>query len=122
MALSVVSSVSMQSGSRAANGGGRAATAGTSSAPRTATSRQARLRWRRSQRAGGGERAMLARLGHLGYWLGCGLATVALVSGVFALQHGLDQDRRWIVYVASIGSSVACWLIGRACKYFLAGE
>jgi hypothetical protein len=65
---------------------------------------------------------MLARLGHLGYWLGCGLAVVALVSGVYVLQHGLDQDRRWIVYVASIGSAVACWLIGRACKYFLAGE
>jgi hypothetical protein len=50
------------------------------------------------------------------------LAAVALVSGVFVLQHGLDQDYRWIVYVASIGSAVTCWLIGRACKYFLAGE
>jgi len=35
---------------------------------------------------------MLAKLGHLGYWLGCGLAVVALVSGVYVLQHGLDQD------------------------------
>ena len=61
---------------------------------------------------------MLARLGYLGYWLGCGLAAVALVSGVFVLQHGLDQDRRWIVYVASIGSVVACWLIDGPANIF----
>src|SRR5262245_30384984 len=89
---------------------------------KTATSRRARRRWRRSLRAGDGERAMLARLGHLGYWLGCGLAVVAVVSGLFVLQHGLDQDSRWVIYVASIGSAVACWLLGRACKYFLASE
>jgi hypothetical protein len=65
---------------------------------------------------------MLAKLGHLLYWVGSGLAVVALVSGVFILQHGLDQDYRWIVYVASIGSAVVCWLVGWACKYFLAGE
>jgi hypothetical protein len=35
---------------------------------------------------------MLARLGRHLYWLGSGLAAVALVSGVFILQHGLDQD------------------------------
>jgi hypothetical protein len=61
-------------------------------------------------------------MGHLLYWLGCGLAAVALVSGVFVLQHGHDPDSRWVVYVASIGGAVACWLLGRACKYFLAGE
>jgi len=50
------------------------------------------------------------------------LAAAALVSGVFILQHGLDQDYRWVVYVVSIGSAVFFWLLGRACKYFLAGE
>jgi hypothetical protein len=65
---------------------------------------------------------MLARLGHIGYWLGCVLAAVALVTGVFILQHGPDQDYRWVVYVASIGGAVVLWLLGRACKYFLAGE
>jgi hypothetical protein len=65
---------------------------------------------------------MLARLGHLGYWLGCGLAAVALVSGVFILQHGPNSDYRWVVYVASPGTAFLFWLIGRACKYFLAGE
>jgi hypothetical protein len=68
------------------------------------------------------ERAMLARLRHLLYWLGSGLAAVVLVSGMFMLQHGLDQDYRWIVYVASVGSAVVCWLLGWACKHFLAGE
>jgi hypothetical protein len=65
---------------------------------------------------------MLARLGRFLYWLGCGLTVVAVVSGVFALQHGPDYDYRWVVYVASILSAVLFWLIGRACKYFLAGE
>jgi hypothetical protein len=65
---------------------------------------------------------MLAKLGHLFYWVGSGLAAAALVSGVFILQHGPDQDYRWVVYVASIGGAVVCWLLGRACKYFLAGE
>src|SRR5262245_37873783 len=89
---------------------------------RTATNGRARRKWRRSPKAGDGERAMLARLGHLGYWLGCALAVVALVSGVFILQHGLDQDSRWVIYVASIGSAFACWLLGRACKYFRSEE
>jgi hypothetical protein len=49
---------------------------------------------------------MFARRGHFLYWLGCGLAVVAFVSSVFVLQHGLDQDSRCVVYVASIGSAV----------------
>jgi len=65
---------------------------------------------------------MLPKLGHLLYWVGSGLAVVVLVSGVFILQHGLAQDHRWAVYVASIGSAVVCWLLGRACKYFLVRE
>jgi hypothetical protein len=68
------------------------------------------------------ERAMLAKLGHLFYWVGSGLAAATLVAGVFILQHGPDSDYRWVVYVASIGSAVVCWLLGRARKYFLAGE
>jgi hypothetical protein len=46
---------------------------------------------------------------------------VALVSGEFVIQHGPDLDR-WVVYAASIGGAVVFWLLGRACKYFLAGE
>jgi hypothetical protein len=65
---------------------------------------------------------MLAKLGHLCYWVGSGLAAATLVSGLFILQHGPDQDYRWVVYVASIGGAVVFWLLGRACKYFLAGE
>src|SRR5262245_44111134 len=42
----------MQLPRRAAPGCGRVATVGTSSAPRTAMRRRARLRWRRSPRAG----------------------------------------------------------------------
>jgi hypothetical protein len=67
------------------------------------------------------ERGMLARLGHFLYSLGSGLAWVALV-GVFVLQHSPDYDYRWVVYVPSVVSAVLFWLIGRACKYFLAGE
>jgi len=65
---------------------------------------------------------MLTRVGTVLYWAGCLLAAVALLSGVFALQHGPEYDHRWVVYVASVGSAVLFWLIGRACKYFLADE
>ena len=53
---------------------------------------------------------MLPRLGHILYYVGSGLAAAALVSGVFILQHGLDQDYRWVVYVAPSGvpSFVGC--------------
>jgi hypothetical protein len=69
------------------------------------------------------ERASDARKNRTPLVLGrSGLAVVALVSGVFILQHDLDQDYRWGVYVVSIGSAVVFWLLGRACKYFLAGE
>jgi hypothetical protein len=61
---------------------------------------------------------MLARLGHQLYWLCYALAGLALVSGVFLLQHGLDYDNRWLVYVASVGSAVVCWLLGRAANTF----
>jgi len=65
---------------------------------------------------------MPTRVGTVLYWAGCLLAAVALLSGVFALQHGPEYDQRWVVYVASVASAVLFWLIGRACKYFLAGE
>jgi hypothetical protein len=52
----------------------------------------------------------------------CRPAAAALVSGVFILQHGPNSDYRWVVYVASPGTAFLFWLIGRACKYFLAGE
>ena len=68
------------------------------------------------------ERVMRARLGRSLYWLCCALAGVALVAGVFPLQHDLDNKNRWMVYLASVGGAVVCWLLGRACKYYLAGE
>jgi hypothetical protein len=64
---------------------------------------------------------MLARLGSVLYWTGCGLAVVALLSGIFLLQHG-NSDYRLAIYALSCGGAAALWLIGRACKYFLAGE
>jgi hypothetical protein len=56
------------------------------------------------------------------YRLCWGVAAVALVSGLFVLQHGRDPEHRWIVYVLSMGGAAVCWLFGRACKYNLAGQ
>jgi hypothetical protein len=65
---------------------------------------------------------MLPRVGHVLYYLGSGLGAATLVAGMFILQHGLDSDYRWVVYGVSVGGAVFFWLIGRGCKYFLAGE
>jgi hypothetical protein len=78
--------------------------------------------WRRNNFGWANDRAMLPRLGHVLYYLGSGLAATALVAGVFILQHDLDSDYRWVVYGVSVGGAVLFWLIGRGCKYFLAGE
>jgi hypothetical protein len=65
---------------------------------------------------------MLPRLGHVLYYLGSGLGAATLVAGMFILQHGPESDYRWVVHGAFVGGAVLFWLIGRGCKYFLAGE
>jgi hypothetical protein len=45
-----------------------------------------------------------------------------MVSERCSLDWGTSCTGLVVVYVASVVSAVLFWLIGRACKYFLAGE
>jgi uncharacterized membrane-anchored protein len=60
---------------------------------------------------------MLARLGNVLYWLGCGLAiVVTAVGAVIAHDTGLG------FFVAALVIAALIWLVGRACRYVLSGN
>jgi hypothetical protein len=67
---------------------------------------------------------MLARLGDVLYWLGCGIAVVLLACGV--ILYAVDRDPSaggwWFPYAVIGVLAVAAWLIGRACRYVLGGR
>jgi hypothetical protein len=68
---------------------------------------------------------MGVRLGNVLYWTGCILAIVALIFG--AVVHVNDpsdtsQDCVMLFVVLGAVPAVILWLIGRACRYVLAGR
>jgi hypothetical protein len=62
---------------------------------------------------------MLARLGNVLYWTGS-LLTTLLVALAIALYN--VQDIKTIELLFLVGLAVVVWLIGRACRYVLAGR
>ena len=60
---------------------------------------------------------MLARLGIVLYWAGCLLAACLLLSAGALFWNG--ENWQAVVLIAAVG--VVFWLIGRACRYVLAG-
>jgi hypothetical protein len=66
---------------------------------------------------------MLARLGNVLYWTGC-LLGILLVSAAVAFYSLAAGERAEIVLFSAlfIGLGVVVWLIGRACRYVLAGH
>ena len=63
---------------------------------------------------------MAERLGIVLYWTGVIIAGLLVVLAVFFLnESGRDS---WILALISAGAGVIVWLIGRACKYVLAGQ
>ena len=72
---------------------------------------------------------MAARLGHVLYWLGCiiaGLIALFAVVGVYDIsQHPQSANAELWGYLTMLMLAmfaVAAWLIGRACRYVLAGK
>ena len=63
---------------------------------------------------------MLARLGHVLYWAGCLLAVPPLILGVMVLAD--RKPDAWMGLGFYTVVAVVIWLIGRACKYVLAGK
>ena len=63
---------------------------------------------------------MLARLGEVVYWAGCGLAVIWIGMGLYA---SFDREHpRWEDFALAGGGAVLIWLIGRATRYVLAGK
>ena len=58
------------------------------------------------------------RLGDVLYWLGYGLAAVCIGAG--ALLAANVQSAAPLIFFGVV--AVAIWLVGRACRYVLAGE
>lgn len=68
---------------------------------------------------------MAARLGNVLYWTGCILALLALIVGTLtAVGDTADPvDYRWYLFALfGAGPALALWLVGRACRYVLAGR
>jgi hypothetical protein len=65
---------------------------------------------------------MLARLGHLLYWLGCIFAGLTVIyAGVIYSTEGYARSEGAGLLVVFALMAFAVWLIGRACRYVLAG-
>ena len=64
---------------------------------------------------------MAGRLGNVLYWLFCAVAVLFVVLGVFGTAvNGIDNVSIWPILGVAV-AAVLAWLIGRACRYILAG-
>jgi hypothetical protein len=69
---------------------------------------------------------MLARLGNVFYWMGCGLAVLAwviailMIYGDYAHLGPPRSDFYFVLGLAAV-TSIVIWLLGRAARYVLAG-
>ncbi len=65
---------------------------------------------------------MAARMGRVLYWVGCIIAVLLVVLSIFFAL--LAETTNGVVggLTAFIPYAVLAWLIGRACRYFLAGD
>jgi hypothetical protein len=62
---------------------------------------------------------MLARLGEVLYWAGCLLAALLVAA---AIAYYNFEDIKLVELLILIGLAVIVWMIGRACRYVLAGR
>lgn len=62
---------------------------------------------------------MLARLGNVLYWLGCIVAGLIIVADGWDYYMEGTQDKGAYVFIAVI--ALVVWVVGRACRYVLAG-
>jgi hypothetical protein len=71
--------------------------------------------------SGRGESPIVARLGNVLYWTASLVAVAFLVLGglVAILNRGPDGP---FIAAIFIGIGVVAWLVGRACRYVLAGR
>ena len=63
---------------------------------------------------------MAARLGNVLYWLGCIVAVVTAAIGAFVWFNRTEPGDVVTVIILVVLAAIA-WLIGRGCRYVLAG-
>ncbi len=63
---------------------------------------------------------ILARLGNVLYWAGCGIAILILIFAA-AMATELESGQKWNALSIAL-MAVVPWLLGRACRYVLAGR
>lgn len=65
---------------------------------------------------------MAARMGRVLYWVGCIIAGLLVLLGIFFALLAETTNGVVGVLTAFIPYAVVVWLIGRVCRYFLAGD
>jgi hypothetical protein len=67
-----------------------------------------------------------ARLGDVIYWFLTGLAWLFLAAAaavdVFKLWGAVNLSERWVLNSIAVMMFLLIWLLGSACRYFLAGK
>ena len=63
---------------------------------------------------------MIARLANVLYWTGCGVAGLFGLLAAAILIFATGQEKMNALMVGAV--AVVAWLIGRACRYVLAGR
>ncbi|HZS57602.1 MAG TPA: hypothetical protein VFA65_24590 [Bryobacteraceae bacterium] len=64
---------------------------------------------------------MVARLGNVLYWLGCAAATATFAIGVGIWVTDNPSNHPGTYFLVILLLACVPWIIGRACRYVLAG-
>jgi uncharacterized protein with PQ loop repeat len=65
---------------------------------------------------------MAHRIGNVLYWLGCIVAGLTALLAVFVFFTSQNQSEGLLVMLFVLVFAFLAWLIGRACRYVLAGR
>jgi len=64
---------------------------------------------------------MIERLGNVLYWLGCTIAGLLAIGGIFAGLHE-SAGHGWMTFAFFEVAALLAWLAGRAFRYILSGK
>jgi hypothetical protein len=65
---------------------------------------------------------LLARLGDVLYWTTASLSALIIIVGIPAGLNEVAPDKRWTLIAVFFVIAAVIWLLGRACRYVLAGR
>jgi hypothetical protein len=65
---------------------------------------------------------LLARLGDVLYWTTASLSALIIIVGIPAGLNEVAPDKRWTLFAVFFVIAAVIWLLGRACRYVLAGR